>query len=115
MDQTAKDVHPVVTQATEYYVKKVGEKWYVLDSSGKKVLGKHTTKKKAISQLSAIEISKKEKMEGLFPSFSLFLDEEIKTTLQYHKTLNPKLWNGFDLKPEVKIRSYSITCSLRII
>ena len=96
-------------------LKKVGEKWYVLDSSGKKVLGKHTTKKKAISQLSAIEISKKEKMESLFPSFSLFLDEEIKTTLQYHKTLNPKLWNGFDLKPEVKIRSYSITCSLRII
>jgi hypothetical protein len=83
-------------------LKKVGEKWYVLDSSGKKVLGKHRSKKKAVSQLSAIEISKKEKMEGIFPSFSLFLDEEIKSTLEYHNILNPKLWNNFELKTEVR-------------
>jgi hypothetical protein len=83
-------------------LKKVGEKWYVLDSSGKKVLGKHKTKKKAISQLSAIEISKKERMEGVFPSFSLFMSEEIKSTLEYHQTLNPKIWEGFDLKTEVR-------------
>lgn len=89
-------------------LKKVGEKWYVLDSSGKKVLGKHPSKKKAVAQLSAIEISKKEKMEGIFPSFSLFLDEEIQTTLEYHKTLNQKLWNGFDLKPEVRSKLLEI-------
>ncbi len=41
-------------------LKHVGSKWYVLDSSGKKVLGKHSTKEKAVKQLSAIEISKKE-------------------------------------------------------
>lgn len=89
-------------------LKHVGNKWYVLDSSGKKVLGKHQSKKKAVAQLSAIEISKKEKMEGIFPSFSLFLDEEIQTTLEYHKTLNQKLWNGFDLKPEVRSKLLEI-------
>jgi hypothetical protein len=89
-------------------LKQVGRKWYVLDSSGKKVLGKHPSKKKAVAQLSAIEISKKEKMEGIFPSFSLFLDEEIQTTLEYHKTLNQKLWNGFDLKPEVRSKLLEI-------
>lgn len=82
-------------------LKHVGSKWYVLDSSGKKVLGKHSTKEKAVKQLSAIEISKKEKMEDIFSSFSSFIGEEIRSTLEYHKTLNAKLWNGFDLKPEV--------------
>lgn len=83
-------------------LKKVGEKWYVLDSSGKKVLGKHKSKKKATAQLSAIEISKKEKMEHVFSSFHSFINEELRSTLEYHDKLNPKLWDGFDLKPKVK-------------
>lgn len=36
-------------------------KWVVLDSAGKKVLGEHATKMKAIKQLAAIEISKKKR------------------------------------------------------
>jgi len=40
-------------------ISKVGSKYKVLDSSGKKVLGTHRTKEKAIKQLAAIEISKK--------------------------------------------------------
>ena len=39
-------------------IKAVGDKFYVLDSTGKKVLGKHSSKKKAVAQLQAIEISK---------------------------------------------------------
>lgn len=40
-------------------IRKRGEKWYVLDHEGKKVLGVHTSRKDAIRQLTAIEISKK--------------------------------------------------------
>jgi hypothetical protein len=83
-------------------IKAVGDKFYVFDSTGKKVLGKHSSKKKAVAQLQAIEISKKEKMEGVFKPFSLFVSEEIKSTLEYHNTLNQTLWNGFDIKPEVR-------------
>lgn len=39
-------------------VTKRGNDWVVLDSKGKKVLGKHSSKEKAIKQLQAIEISK---------------------------------------------------------
>jgi len=39
-------------------IRKVGNKYKVLDSSGKKVLGTHPTKEKAAKQLAAIEISK---------------------------------------------------------
>jgi len=39
-------------------IRKEGNKYKVLDSSGKKVLGTHLTKEKAAKQLAAIEISK---------------------------------------------------------
>ena len=29
---------------------------------------------------------------------------ELKLQLQYHKELNPKLWNDFELKPEVRAK-----------
>ena len=37
---------------------KDGDKWLVKDSKGKKVLGTHPSRKKALAQLRAIEISK---------------------------------------------------------
>jgi hypothetical protein len=40
-------------------IRKRGGKYVVLDSSGTKVLGTHTTEKSAQRQLAAIEISKK--------------------------------------------------------
>lgn len=40
-------------------IRKQGNQFVVLDSKGKKVLGKHRTKDEAIKQLAAIEISKK--------------------------------------------------------
>ncbi|NBO23396.1 hypothetical protein EBU94_08695, partial [bacterium] len=81
-------------------IKTVGDKFYVLDSTGKKVLGKHPSKKKAIAQLQAIEISK-HKNESRVIGFSDFLKEELKSTLQYHQELNPSIWNGFELKDDV--------------
>ena len=39
-------------------VKKMGNKWIVTDSGGKKVLGTHDTEEKAKKQLTAIELSK---------------------------------------------------------
>lgn len=39
-------------------IKKRGKNWVVLNSTGKKVLGTHPSKKKAVKQLQAIEISK---------------------------------------------------------
>lgn len=39
-------------------VKKRGNSWVVTDKSGKKTLGKHSSKNKAVKQLQAIEISK---------------------------------------------------------
>jgi len=39
-------------------IEKRGNSWVVLDSTGKKVLGTHPTKEKAVKQLQAIEISK---------------------------------------------------------
>jgi predicted nucleotidyltransferase len=84
-------------------LKHVGSKWYVLDSSGKKVLGKHSTKEKAVKQLSAIEISKKERTEeSIIMDFASFFSEAIASSLQYHQDLNPSLWSGFDLKNEVR-------------
>ena len=37
---------------------KSGKNWTVTDKKGKKVLGKHKSRKKALAQLAAIEISK---------------------------------------------------------
>jgi len=42
-------------------LKKIGGKYVVFDSSGKKRLGSHATRKAALQQLAAIEISKKRK------------------------------------------------------
>lgn len=39
-------------------IKKRGSKWVVTDKSGKKVLGTHPSREKALKQLRAIEISK---------------------------------------------------------
>lgn len=39
-------------------IEKHGDKWLVKDSKGKKTLGTHSSKKKAVKQLQAIEISK---------------------------------------------------------
>ena len=83
-------------------IKAVGNKFYVLDSTGKKVLGKHSSKKKAVAQLQAIEISKQERNESRIIKFSDFLKEEITSTLQYHQDLNPTIWDGFELKDDVR-------------
>ena len=83
-------------------IKAVGNKFYVLDSTGKKVLGKHFSKKKAVAQLQAIEISKQERNESRIIKFSDFLKEEITSTLQYHQDLNPTIWDGFELKDDVR-------------
>lgn len=40
-------------------IRKRGEKWVVLDSSGKKVLGTHSSREKAVKQMQAIEASKR--------------------------------------------------------
>lgn len=42
-------------------IRKHKNKWQVTDSTGKNVLGEHPTKEKALNQLRAIEISKKER------------------------------------------------------
>ena len=83
-------------------IKAVGDKFYVLDSTGKKVLGKHSSKKKAVAQLQAIEISKHERNESKIFGFADFLHEELKSTLKYHDVLNPDLWDGFELKDDVR-------------
>jgi hypothetical protein len=52
-----------VVRFSEYHelnemIKKRGSKWVVTDKSGKKVLGTHPSREKALKQLRAIEISK---------------------------------------------------------
>jgi hypothetical protein len=54
---------------------KKGNKWLVKDSSGKKILGTHDTKEKAIKQLAAVEISKKERSK----------EETMENTEHYYK------------------------------
>lgn len=57
---------PAVQQIVESFdnfvlnemIRKRGSKWVVLDKKGKKTLGTHPTKEKALAQLRAIEISK---------------------------------------------------------
>jgi hypothetical protein len=41
-----------------YVILKVGDKWKVLDSSGKQVLGTHNTRGEAVKQLQVIEADK---------------------------------------------------------
>ena len=45
-------------------IKKKGKNWVVTDSSGKKVLGTHPSKERALKQLAAVEISKKKKEQN---------------------------------------------------
>lgn len=81
---------------------KKGNKWLVKDSSGKKILGTHDTKEKAIKQLAAVEISKKERakestMENTEHYYKLKCAElsEIKKNLEYKlKALNETLASG---------------------
>lgn len=42
-------------------IRKKGNKYQVLDSEGKEVLGEHDTREKAVKQLAAIEISKQKR------------------------------------------------------
>jgi len=76
---------------------KRGNKWEVRDSSGEKLLGTHSSEEKAKDQLAAIEISKKKRK-----TFKEHLEESAALTLQHHDVLNPKLWDGDSLKPEVR-------------
>jgi len=39
-------------------IKKVGKKWYLYSSDGKKILGRHPTKASALRQERAVNISK---------------------------------------------------------
>ena len=50
----------------EKRIEKRKNKWVVLDSSGKKVLGTHATKKEALAQLGAVEASKARRMKSYF-------------------------------------------------
>lgn len=59
-------------------IKKSGNKYLVTDSSGEKILGTHESRKSAIKQLQAIEISKEERKqtnESKILSFSDYLSE----------------------------------------
>jgi len=52
-----------MTEIMEMIVKS-GKNFLVKDSSGQKILGKHPSKKSAMKQLAAIEISKKRRKGG---------------------------------------------------
>jgi hypothetical protein len=87
------------------------KKWLVTDSTGKKVLGTHSSKNKALKQLAAIEISKnsrKEVRESKMLSFKQFLEENTSSTLEYHDELNPKIWDGMQLKKNIKSKLLEI-------
>ena len=47
-------------------------------------------------------MTKPVKKESRVIGFSDFLKEELKSTLQYHEELNPSIWNGFELKDDVR-------------
>ena len=79
---------------------KRGNKFLVMDSKGKKVLGTHDSEASAERQLTAIHISQ-HKNESRIISFSDFLNEQL-MTLEYHDELNPDFWEGYNLKPEVR-------------
>lgn len=74
---------------------KEGNKWLVKDSSGKKILGTHPTKEKALKQLAAVEISKKEsKMQNEEHELKIRcakLNEIKKSLLETLKNLNEQL------------------------
>lgn len=48
-------------------IKKVGRKWYLYDSKGKRILGRHETRADALRQERAIQISKARKHGHAIP------------------------------------------------
>jgi hypothetical protein len=80
-----------------------GKKWVVKDSTGTKVLGTHGSQKEAQAQLAAIEISKKKRK-----TFREHLEEGNSLTLAYHTELNPKIWDGNQLKSDIKAKLLDI-------
>ena len=80
-----------------------GKKWVVKDSTGTKVLGTHGSQQEAQAQLAAIEISKKKRK-----SFKEHLEEGTSLTLAYHTELNPQIWDGMQLKKDIKAKLLDI-------
>jgi hypothetical protein len=80
-----------------------GKKWVVKDSTGTKVLGTHGSQQEAQAQLAAIEISKKKRK-----SFKEHLEEGTSLTLAYHTKLNPQIWDGMQLKKDIKAKLLDI-------
>lgn len=78
-------------------IKKQGKNWVVTDSSGKKILGTHPSKERAMKQLAAVEISKKEKkqtMQSEEHNYKLrcaALNEIKKRLIEEIKSLNEEL------------------------
>jgi hypothetical protein len=65
-------------------------KWLVMDSSGKKVLGTHYSKEEAKDQLAAIEISKKRKSMEESPNL---LNNSMNNLTEYYKNICEELKN----------------------
>jgi hypothetical protein len=80
-----------------------GKKWVVKDSTGTKVLGTHGSQQEAQAQLAAIEISKKKRK-----SFKEHLEEGTSLTLAYHTELNPQIWDGMQLKKDIRSKLIDI-------
>lgn len=80
-----------------------GNKYLVMDSKGKKVLGTHESKQGAEKQLTAIHISQEKRK-----SFKDHLEESASLTLQYHDELNPSLWENNKVKEEVRSKLLDI-------
>jgi hypothetical protein len=80
-----------------------GKKWVVKDSTGTKVLGTHGSQQEAQAQLAAIEISKKKRK-----SFKEHLEEGTSLTLAYHTELNPQIWDGMQLKKDIRAKLLDI-------
>lgn len=68
---------------------KKDNKWLVMDSSGKKVLGTHYSKEEAKDQLAAIEISKKKQKQ--MKESSNFLNNSMTNLTEYYKNICEQL------------------------
>ena len=71
---------------------KQGKEWLVKDSSGKKILGRHSSKEKARKQLAAIEISKQKKLNetNLLNLFLKILQENLTASIPQQAAINSK-------------------------